>query len=160
MSESKNKLDTSLSSAITKTMENMTFESVKFVDSPRDSNLDIDDRIWAVLPMVRPYQGELVLELSLEFGGTLAEEVWGFPSETISDDAVKDMLAEIANTIAGRFNDELLPPDEEFELGLPDTGLGTVPKSAQKVTTVLLNIGNHQLLTSITGEVFNKFVEN
>jgi len=141
-------------------MENMTFEEVEIVTEPTQINFSADDKMWAILPLIRPHAGELVIEVPFDYGRTLAEEVCGIMDEEISEAAIKDVLAEIANTIAGRFVDELLPADEEFELGLPNTGRGKVPQKEKKVTTVLLNVGGHALVTSIVGEAFQEFTEN
>jgi hypothetical protein len=44
--------------------------------------------------------------------------------EAPSDEKVKDALGELANTIAGWLMTRLTPPEQIFELGLPETGDG------------------------------------
>ncbi len=159
MSDLKHKLGVSLSAAISKTMENMTFEEVEIIDEVNDDDIFPEDNLWAVLPLLRPYEGQLVLEVPVNYGRTLAKEVLGLFDQNVSNEAIMDVLAEMANTLAGRFVDELVSSDREFELGLPDTGKGVAPAQAPKVATVQLNVAGHALVASIAGEAFKQFTE-
>lgn len=157
MIDSLNKLEISLSSAVAVTMENMTFEVVEIVDVCTDREL-VDDLVWAALPMVRPYEGQLVVEVTPEHGRFLAEEIYRGVDEGISEDTIKDVVKEIANTIAGRFLNGLVSPDQELRFGLPRTGVGVAPEGSQKVASILMNVGDHTFMTSVTGNDFSEFV--
>ncbi|MCZ6820073.1 MAG: chemotaxis protein CheX [Calditrichaeota bacterium] len=155
MSENQNRLETSLSSAVATTLENMTFEEIEVVDEPASAEIS-DDMIWAAVPILQPHEGELVVRVAPEYAKILAEEVFGSADEAISDAAVKDVIAEMANTIAGRFMNELVPSDEEFRLGLPNTGVGKFQEGSDQVTSILINVGEHPLVTSVIGNDFVK----
>ena len=147
----------SLGSAIDKTMEEMTFEEVEIEKVPKTPSAMLNDSLWAALPIKRPLAGKLVLDTSQVYARKLAEGVYGDPGEEFSDDIVRDVLAEILNTVAGSFIKELVPQDQEFELGLPTTGLGKIPGPEIPVTSIRANVGGHYLTAVLTGKDFQEF---
>ncbi len=158
MNKCLSKLDGALFAAISKTMENMTFEEVQIVHHNKEANIFVKDATWAILPIVRPYCGQLVLEITPGCGHTFAGVVIGkIDKNEVSDEWIQDMLAEMANTIAGRFVAALLQDNEAFELGLPTTGQGPMPKLATYITKISLNIGGHSMVASIAGDAFRHF---
>jgi len=40
--------------------------------------------------------------------------------DELNDQLINDLLAEILNTLAGRFMTEILPPDSDFALSIPE----------------------------------------
>ena len=155
-----NKLETVLAAAVSKTMENMTFEEIETPKNHNGNPFTGNNKYWAVLPLIKPYSGELVLEITTDYGKILAEEVYGNTDVVISESSIKDVLAEIANTIAGRFIDGLTPQSQQFELGLPTTGRGQVPDMTNRIATILINVGEHPLVISIKGTDLKPFVKN
>ena len=153
------RIEAPLSSAVSTTMENMTFEEIEFTDTQDRVTIADEELIWSALPIVKPYAGELVVKVSKTYGRVLAEEVAGFIDEDIPEAMVTDVLAEIANTIAGRFMEALIPEDQEFELGLPDTGNGDVGTVDGVAADIPLRIGEHSMIVSIRGDDFVELLD-
>ena len=152
MIETMDNIQTKLASAISETMESMTFEGVEVVtDETVDPYLG-DHKLWAVLPVIEPYSGELVLVVPLACAKILAAEAFGEIDAKHSLEEMQDLVAEILNTLAGRFLDELTPSGETFRLGLPTKGQGKLPQFDDEITSVLLSVGEHYLNTIMIGK--------
>jgi len=160
MSENMEKLKNALTLAVTQTMENMTFEEVSTVTDDKVTVVIPAQAVWAKLPMIAPYEGSLLLNASTECSESLVHEVYGFCDEEGLASSMRDVLSEVANTIAGRFFGEFIPADEEFSLGLPDSGKGAMPVIENEVMTINLKIGEHFLKVSLYGSDFLTFTEN
>lgn len=153
MSESENKLEVALFSAVTQTIETMTFEEAELVEQANGAEIAVD-MMWAALPILRPYAGQLVLHVTPEYGKRLAEEIYSNASEAISEETVTDVVTEVADIIAGRFMDELVPHDAQFSLGLPIVGVGDFPKGFEEVSSIVINVGGYPLVASVSGYDF------
>ncbi len=160
MSEKFEELKHALTLAITQTMENMTFEEVTTVTNDKVTVVSPPNAVWALLPLKRPYKGNLVLDASSEYSESLVHEVYGFCDEDTLETSINDVLSEVANTIGGRFLSELIPSDEEFELGLPDCGKGNPPNFKNEAITINLKIGKHFLKVSLFGSDYVTYSEN
>lgn len=152
-------IQSSLSAAVSTTMENMTFEEIEIADEADEVQIVDSDKMWSTLPLHKPLSGELVVQISHTYGRLLAEEVVGFVDDEISEDAVNDVLAEITNTIAGRFMDALIPENQEFVLGLPQTGTGRFADENGVAAMIPLRIGDHAMQVSIVGQDFVDLLE-
>ncbi len=159
MSDKFEKLKNALTTAVTQTMENMTFEEVSTVASDKVTIVSPTNVVWALLPLVRPYAGNLLINASYEYSESLVHEVYGFCEDDAVETSIKDVLSEIANTIAGRFLGEFLPVDKEFELGLPDYGKGNPLDLDNEIITTNLKIEKHFLKVSLFGSDFETFLE-
>jgi len=156
MIETMDNIQTKLASAISTTMESMTFEDVEVVtDETVDPYLG-DDKLWAVLPVIEPYSGELVLEVPLACAKILAEEAYGEIDAERSLEEMQDLVGEILNTLAGLFMNELTPSGETFQLGLPTKGQGELPQFDDELTSILLIVGDHYLNTIVVGKDLQK----
>ncbi len=153
------KIQSSLASAVSTTMENMTFEEIEIMDEADDIQIVDSDTIWSMLPFQKPHSGELVIQISRSYGKVLAEEVVGLVDDDVSENAINDALAEIANTIAGRFMGALVPENQEFELGLPETGNGSFADQSEVAAAMPLRIGCHAMYVSIVGKDFIDLLE-
>ena len=153
-------IQTKLASAISKTMESMTFEDVEVVtDETVDPYLE-DHKLWAVLPVIEPYSGELVLVVPLACAKILAAEAFGEIDAERSLEELQDLVGEILNTLAGRFLDELTPSGETFQLGVPTKGQGKLPQFDDEITSILFSVGEHYLNTIVVGKDFEKANDN
>ena len=160
MSEGEKCLQAALSHAIARTMENMTFDEIEVVDIPLNPEITRDG-MWATLSILNPIKGEVVLELSRELGAQLAREVYGVAvGSAISDESVRDVIAEILNTLAGRFIDRLVASQFKFELGLPNTGNGRAHLNSRPVAAMVVSVGSHFLTTSVLGQDFESYCLN
>lgn len=156
MIETMDNIQTNLAAAFSKTMENMIFEDVEVVtDETMDPYLG-DDKLWAVLPVVEPYAGELVLEVPMACAKILAEEAYGEIEGEASLAGMQDLVGEILNTLAGRFLDKLTPSGEKFQLGLPTKGQGELPQFDEEITSILFSVGEHYLKTIVVGKDFEQ----
>ena len=157
MSAQLTKIDSSLVSAISKTMESMTFEEVQVVSAPPGMDTVLKNKVWAVLPIISPIEGKISMELPFDYGRILTDEVCGGTEEEPSEDAIKDVVGEILNTMAGRFLDDLLDSEKSFELGLPESGRADLPVSDDAVAVVHVEISGHVIRTKLVGEGFTVF---
>ena len=67
-----------------------------------------------------PVQGELLLFMEEKLLTKLSTLVYGLEESAVAPEIEKDLLAELLNTIAGRFLAAILPPEEGFLLGVPN----------------------------------------
>jgi CheY-specific phosphatase CheX len=135
-------------SAVTETMENMAFEQVE--EAP-DTSAPAGDVIWASMPVIRPSKAEISIELSTDYAKAVTEALFGFMENGPDENIVRDALAEMLNTIGGRFMAQMTPAKQEFELGLPSVGTGKSKVSPNDVAAVNFNVGEHILRVYITG---------
>jgi hypothetical protein len=64
-----------------------------------------------------------------ELAATIAEALYNPTDESDIDKLLFDVLAELLNTIAGRIMAEVVPHEDTFRLGLPETGVGSFAES-------------------------------
>lgn len=101
--------------AVSATFENMAFMEVLTLDeSP-----SLEDVMWTSILVHNPTQGELSLAIPKELLVKITETILGSTQEEVTEKNLKDILAEMLNTIAGRFLSEIIPDDQTFRLGLP-----------------------------------------
>jgi hypothetical protein len=158
MNEKNDTLANALESAISRTMESMTFEEVTVMQDQREVPVFIapEDVLWANLPIKSPFRGHLLLEVPVDYGLMLADKVYGVTDEKMSDSAIRDALAEILNTLAGRFLEQIVPHDQVFQLGLPTAGCGELTVNTAPVRTIIVNVGEHYLSTHLFGQSFKE----
>lgn len=122
------KLARTIVAAVAETLENMTFmEAV-----PAESGAE-GESLTAGLLIHDPFQAELRLTLPLTLLGKVGESVYALPVENLEEQILCDLLAEILNTIAGRFLTAFLPPEQNYRLGLPEFGEeGVLPDTEEK----------------------------
>jgi CheY-specific phosphatase CheX len=135
--------------AVTETMENMAFEQVE--ESVEATATPAGDLIWASMPVIRPSKAEISIELSNDYAKAVTEALFGFMENGPDDNIVRDALAEMLNTIGGRFMAQLTPAKQEFELGLPTVGAGKSKVSPNDSAAVNFNVGEHILRVYISG---------
>jgi len=161
MDQKNDSLKSALLEAVSRVLENMAFEEVELADEISVTNLKADGKLWAILPILEPLSGEVILSLSLECARRITENIYG----TIEDGKLEkgahlDALAEILNSIAGRFVHTLIPSNQGFDLGLPKTGKGAIPVTLSKaVTSVSINISGHVIIAIVIGEDFRSFTQ-
>jgi len=156
MSDNKTVLRDALSAAISDTIEEMTFQPV---DEIIDENSgDTADDIWAILPLIIPVEGEMLIKLPVQYAAEFTRIVYALQDEEeFKDEMVFDLVAELVNTIGGRFMAKIVPPDREFKLGLPKTGMGEHPVLFDEVIRINCRIGEYMLSAAVAGEGYVKF---
>jgi len=136
--------------AVAETMENMAFEQVEEAE-PGTLTISGNDILWASLSVIKPSSAEVGIELSGDYARAATEALFGFSDEGPAENIVHDALAEMLNTIAGRFMAQLTPAQQEFELGLPQVGRGKKQLGKGDVATLEFNIGEHLLKVYLAG---------
>jgi len=134
------KLDTTKefdSSEIIKAMENAVAESFEtFAFSEITSKLiedtfpDLkDNSIGASIDIIQPLEACLSLIFSKTYAQEINDLLYG---EDLNKGLLSDLIAEFANTVAGRFAAALSHNKEKIELGLPVSAEGVFLKSENK----------------------------
>ena len=104
--------------AVAETLENMAFMEVEHTKDPMPPT---EETMGVSLLIHDPVQWELAMSMPRRMVLDIASAVYAMSEEDISEELVQDLLAEILNTVAGRFLSEVLLPNETFTLGLPET---------------------------------------
>ena len=142
--------------AFSKTMEKMAYEEVEFTDSDRLS-ADEDEYMWASLSVVEPFSSDISIALPFEFAEELTGAIYGEDMDELSPQDVNDSIAEILNTVAGGFLSEIIPADQEFTLGLPNTGMGTRPETEPGDINISFYVNGHIVKSTISGDEIKEF---
>jgi len=138
-----------LALALAETMEQMAFMLV----DPAEGTLAEAPRLWARLPLVQPLAGILGVEVDEELAARLLA---GATGQTGGDPALlRDAVSELANTLAGRFLHKQLGPDTEFQLGLPLSGAGDMPRSGLEWRTLEFIVDGGRVAVELTGPSFS-----
>jgi len=127
--------------AVADTLEGMAFEQVELIESGVDAppwpGVEPETfpgqekgppappaRLWFCLPLSAPLRGLVAVELPGVYAAQIAGALYGPEEQSPQREAVRDTMGELLNTLAGRFMQELLGPDQNFELGFPRAGEG------------------------------------
>ncbi len=156
--------------AVTLTLENMVFEQPQLLEATMvsasgpsqsaDKAADIG-LVWAAIPLLSPHYGKMSIELTETFARDLAQNLYS-GDDCNTHDIFLDVLAEILNTLAGRFMIALLGSASNFELGFPSTGRGEYDEMTRPVLDNLISIGSGDagdprfllLKFDISGQIF------
>ena len=120
MEKKQNLLAKAVATSVSESVENMVFMAVEPMRL-----------IWGKVPILAPVTGAV----TVAFPEGLVDKLVGELHTGLSDPKQKkailmDTVAEMTNTIAGRMMNLLIPENEEFEIGLPKTGVGDVEYKA------------------------------
>jgi len=119
----------------------------------------VEEDLWASIPLLKPFHGELILVFPSVYAGQLTESIYGGLTVVDSKEvSVNDAIAEVINIIAGCFVQELIPSDKRFELGLPNTGWGEIPLAENIITELNFDLGGHVLRAIVAGQDFRNYI--
>jgi len=119
----------------------------------------VEEDLWASIPLLKPFHGELILVFPSVYAGQLTESIYGGLTVVDSKEvSVNDAIAEVINIIAGCFVQELIPSDKRFELGLPNTGWGEIPSAENIITELNFDLGGHVLRAIVAGQDFRNYI--
>ena len=114
--------------ATSNTLENMVFmEAMEHFDP--DVELSAEGTAWTSLLINDPVQGEIRLAMPETLLKKFSGNVFGIDEEELTDSQMNDILNEMVNTIAGLFMTNLLPDDQQYQLGLPELGEAELPEA-------------------------------
>jgi len=111
------KIDIAVQRAVTDTLENLAFMEVFPVPEGLPPG---QTEMTAALLFHEPHQGEIRISIPLTLLADISQTIFGTPTEGMAVPSPRDLLAELLNTVAGRFLIELLPEDQPFRIGLPE----------------------------------------
>ena len=146
LTEVNNEIMENILEAVGETMESLIFSEVEPAD-PDNEDQALIDPIWSDIDILRPVQGKLTIimprELAMEITGDLfGPDLDGPPADSM----VRDTLAEIVNTVAGKLMSSIIKHDQVLELGLPVSGEGPVDDSQALVCRMNMNEYDFYLL--------------
>ncbi len=120
--------------AIHTSLEEMLFMPV--VDS---SMLTVD------VPVTSPVAGVVRILLSEAQARSIAIAGYACEPDQLTDPMVRDMAAELVNTVAGNLMSAVLPSDQVFSLGLPVVLLADRIEQLPQATTYFMCVGQELL---------------
>ena len=122
MNSLKDEINSTMINVISNVLENMAFmEAIESSELRKPKN--IPDLMCCSILVNDPVFGEFKLFMSKDLLIKITEAIYGFLDEELSEQVfLNDTLAEILNTIVGKFFKEVLPPEQPFSLGLPEIG--------------------------------------
>lgn len=123
MNESNTDRQKEMFSAVSTTIENLTFKEVLPASATHPSlSRSYADLLSASQLVIEPIQGEFNLTMSRNLLTQLVISVYGpLLAVPASDENLHDLLAELLNTIAGRFLSKILPQEKGFRLDIPQS---------------------------------------
>lgn len=140
------KINIAVQRAVAETLENLAFmEAFPVSESP----LSCPGEMTAALHFHEPTQGEIRISIPPTLLENISQNVFGLPSEDVSVPESKDLLAELLNTIAGRFFIELLPKEQPFRIGLPELDPSTLLEPDSH-TNWYFRTGEHHFTISLS----------
>ncbi len=140
-----NPLKQAMKNAVSQTFENMAFmEVIEHYD--QQFKLPPGDVSWASLVIKDPVPGEIRLALPTSGLTKLTAEIFALEPSNIDENKMRDILHELLNTIAGLFMTKLLPDNQTFEIGLPESGQGELPPTEPDTLTWRLLTGDEMPL--------------
>lgn len=113
--------------AASQTLENMAFMEV-MEHGGESYEIPGDEAAWTSMLIHDPVQGEVRLAMPQNLLKKLTGNIFGLDEEDITENQMHDILNELLNTIAGLFMTNLLPDEQEYQLGLPELGEGELPE--------------------------------
>lgn len=101
-----------LAQAVSSTFENMAFCDME------------ETNIYAAsIPVKSPYQGTIKIFAPFFLLKEISQSIYSIEIIDINEKLMLDVLAELANTVAGQFMESRLEDNQIFELGVPETGI-------------------------------------
>jgi CheY-specific phosphatase CheX len=156
MREPTNQIEAALSAAVALTLEGMAFEVVELADDDRSGCSD-GNEAWVALEIMKPYAGQVVVEMPWDYAEIIARALYGELDGAVPRDVIWDALAELSNTLAGRFMLELLGPSSDYTLGFPIAGHGVCPVTEDGSALLSFTGSDYTFRVAVTGQDFKCF---
>ena len=114
--------------AVSQTLENMAFmEVMEHFDQSYE--IPAEDLVWNSLLINDPVQGEVKLAMPKSLLKKLTGNIFALDDDEITQSQMDDILNELLNTIVGLFLTNLLADDQEYKMGLPESGEGELSEA-------------------------------
>lgn len=140
-----------LSMAMADTLENMAFIEV-IPETGETEALPGTDCLGVRLFVHDPVQGEFLLVMPWELINQITQTVLGSDQGEPSEESLFDLLAELLNTVVGRFLSEILPPDQVFRLGVPERCQGSTFAPVKDAVTWIFSAEGMAFSLSAAGQ--------
>lgn len=100
-----------------------TFETILFIDFDKATEIktpgyNMTDQV-TFIKVYAPIGGELYLVIGYDLAFEIIKSLYNEKDENVIMLLVDEIMAEICNTVTGRFMAEIVPPDKEFNFSLP-----------------------------------------
>jgi len=151
----KDQWDEIMQAAVAGCLENMAFMEV-FPAEPDAT--EPEDPVWDSLLVLEPTQGEFRLAMSRALLEEIGANIYGFDTEITAQQSA-DLLAELLNTIVGRFMSGILPM-EPFKLGIPEKGTTGWPPVDPSAIHWHFNAAEHPLSIIASGAPMLKLCQS
>lgn len=109
--------DAALVAAVLETFENLAFMEPEF--TPGRAFAD-DGALRCSLAIHSPLRSTMEMAMGDDLAAAVAGTIWSIDKTDVDEQMRRDIVAELLNTIAGRFMKTLVPVDRTFQLGLPE----------------------------------------
>ncbi len=119
MEAKQEKIHAAISEVLEEALEAMAFISIDECSAEEAGQLQ-QQSMKVDLLITEPVLFEMRLSVSTELLYQIAETMYTMDREELDEQLVKDLLAEMLNTVAGRFMTEILPEQTPFTLSLPE----------------------------------------
>lgn len=103
--------------AVVETFENLAFMEPEFTP---EKEFTTGVTLCCALAIHEPLQSTMQIVMDEDLGRLITATIWSRQKDSVDEQMCRDALAELLNTIAGRFMKALLPADQTFQLGLPE----------------------------------------
>lgn len=147
------RLEETLISAVSETIENMAFVEAVHCSSEHCLPQAEGAERRAVLKVFKPVNGLLYMVMPGQLLETVTENIYGEEPGGGPADTAGDTMSEILNTIAGRLMNHVTDPDQQFELGLPALDEVPVENERNSTLTCIFDIDGERFSVSFTIEI-------
>lgn len=154
MNSESNGLQDALFEATSETLENMAFMEVVPLKERRE-----EAKIYSQMDVQAPAAGTLTLVTTPKLASEIVEGVLGLEDGAPTEEMMFDMVAELINTIGGRFMRILTPENESFSIGLPHTFKSANHQFKDASEFARFQIDGQSFMLVATGEELLKYAE-
>ncbi|NCD33961.1 MAG: hypothetical protein EOL87_11175 [Spartobacteria bacterium] len=141
-----NVLANAMQQAVSESLENMVFMAVEPMKL-----------VWAKVDVLAPFDGSVSVAFPERLLKEVATEIYGEMGKGGSESVMRDAIAEVTNVIAGRIMNFLVSSEEEFQLGLPETGFGQLDCDTGIFFTQHYELNGAMYVVMVEGQDFMKF---
>jgi len=106
-----------------------SIENMAFMEVTHGTEAPTGEVSWASISIDDPIRDRLYLGIPLPLLRQLTGSVFGLDEAELTEQMLRDTLAELLNTLGGVLFTRILPPQVTYQLGLPEHGTGPFPKT-------------------------------
>lgn len=159
MNPQKLTLEEAARQALSVTLENMAFEEVFALDGKPDDYKEDIAKFWTRLTITTPIKGAMAITLCQACAERLVRTILGpmVDENEIEPGMIRDTIGELINTVAGRFMNLIVSKEQEFAIGLPETGEGSAFDEADVYKHIFFQVSDDYIVVTLAGSDFTSF---